>query len=298
VFPGAAGGGDDRRCEAGCGAATIMSCDPDPAREWRSRGARAFERLDDDHPAAAAWAAARRGNVFGLAVGLAARALEIRADRREQLPRALDVLKANRAGQQAVVADAVEAARQRVQEKAADELSGVVRHRLEPVVALDAVVLPLEGDALFIERDETRIRDGDAMGVAGEIGENGLRPGERPLGVDDPLCAAQRREGGVEGAFVGKGRKVAEEDEASDCVQGREPVEEEAAEEPRQHAHGQEEASLAGDPARSVRRQAAAENDNVDVRMMGQRRVTCLAAYWALIDFANPEQAPKIIESN
>jgi len=50
-----------------------------------------------------------------------------------------------------VVADAVEAARQDVQEKAADELVGRERHRLEPVAALDPVVLPLEGDALLVE---------------------------------------------------------------------------------------------------------------------------------------------------
>ena len=65
------------------------------------------------------------------------------------------------------MADAVEAARQHVQEKAADELVGVERHGLEPVAAFDAVILPLEGDALLVERDETGVRDGDAMGVAG-----------------------------------------------------------------------------------------------------------------------------------
>ena len=55
-------------------------------------------------------------------------------------------------------------------------------------------------------------------------------------------------------------------------MQGCEPFEEEPAEETRQHAHGQEEAGLAGDPARAVRRQAAAGNDDVDVRMVGERR--------------------------
>ena len=55
-------------------------------------------------------------------------------------------------------------------------------------------------------------------------------------------------------------------------MQGREPFEEEPAEQARQHAHGQEEAGLAGDPARPVRRQAAAGNDDVDVRVVGQRR--------------------------
>ena len=46
------------------------------------------------------------------------------------------------------MADAVEAARQHVEEKAADELGGVERHGLEPVAAFDPIVLPLEGDAV------------------------------------------------------------------------------------------------------------------------------------------------------
>ena len=40
----------------------------------------------------------------------------------------------------------------------------------------------------------------------------------------------------------------------------------------RQHPHGQEETGATGDPARTVRRQAAAGNDDVDVRMVGERR--------------------------
>jgi len=55
-------------------------------------------------------------------------------------------------------------------------------------------------------------------------------------------------------------------------MQRCEAFEKEAAEQARQHAHGQEEAGLAGDPARAVWRKAAAGNDDVDVRMMGQRR--------------------------
>ena len=45
-------------------------------------GRGAFERLDDDHPAAAAGAAARRRNGFGLAVGLGVRALGAASARR------------------------------------------------------------------------------------------------------------------------------------------------------------------------------------------------------------------------
>ena len=110
------------------------------------------------------------------------------------------------------------------------------------------------------------------MGIAREIGEHGLRSGEGPLGEDHPWGAAQRRESGVEGALVGKGSEIAAEGEAAGPMQGRETIEKQAAEQAREHAHGEEEAGLAGDPAPVVRRQAAAGNDDVDMRMVGQRR--------------------------
>src|SRR5271165_2915873 len=78
---------------------------------------------------------------------------------------------------------AVEAARQHVEKEAADELAGRERHRLDPGLArrlaAGAIVLPAEGDALVAEADQARIRDRDAMGVARQVGEDGLWPGER-----------------------------------------------------------------------------------------------------------------------
>ena len=82
-----------------------------------------------------------------------------------------------------------------------------------------------------------------------------------------PLEPAQRRERGVEGAFLGERGEVAEEGQAAGLVERGEAFEKEPAEETRQHAHGQEEAGLAGDPARPV-----AGRDDVDVGMVGERR--------------------------
>ncbi len=152
------------------------------------------------------------------------------------------------------------------------QLDGVERHGLEPVAAFDPVVVPFEGDARVVEGDEPGIGNRDAMGLAGEIGENGLGSGEVSLGVDDPLGPARSGEDGVEGALVGEQSEIAEEPEAASLVQGGDAFEKQATKEARQHAHRQEEAELAGDPARPVRGQAAAGNDDVDMRMMGQRR--------------------------
>jgi hypothetical protein len=61
----------------------------------------------------------------------------------------------------------VEARWQDVHQEAADELARVERHH--PVVSLgavEAIILPLEGDVVVIGRDQAAVGDGDAVGVA------------------------------------------------------------------------------------------------------------------------------------
>ena len=104
-----------------------------------------FEGLDDDHvPAAAgAW----RAGVDWFAP------MVVRGGRRdgEQLAGEREAGLAGGAGEQAVVADAMEAARQDVEQEAADELVGGERHDLLPVGAVAAIVLVAEGDAALVE---------------------------------------------------------------------------------------------------------------------------------------------------
>ena len=84
----------------------------------------------------------------------------------------------------------VETALRALGEEAADGLVGGQGHELVAVWAFGAVILPLEGDALVVEGDEAAVSDGDAVGVARQVGEHGLGPGEGPLGVDHPLDLA------------------------------------------------------------------------------------------------------------
>ena len=222
-------------------------------------------------PATRTWTQGRRS--FGLAVRRVGRALGRGLGRGEQLSDALDVAGSNHSGEEAVVADAVEAVGQDVEEKAANELGGVERHGPEPVAAFDLVVLPFESHARLVEPDEPGIGDRDAVGVAREIGERGFRPGEGSFGVDDPLGAAQRRERGVESALVGElGVRSPKKTRRPASLKRGEAFEKEAAEQAREDAHRQEEAGHAGGPARPIRRHAATGNDDVDVRMMGERR--------------------------
>src|SRR3984893_16106980 len=146
----------------------------------------AREDLDDDHATAAAWTIRLAGIDSGSG------RLAVRFCSGEQLARACDVVGARAFGEQAVVTDSVQAFWQHVDEEAADELVGGERHAFVSIAALDAVVLPREGDGLLIEGDQPAVGDGDAVGVARQIGQYGLWSAERALRVDDPFGSAQR----------------------------------------------------------------------------------------------------------
>lgn len=82
--------------------------------------------------------------------------------------------------------DAVEAARQDMEQEAADELIDRERHDLLSVADVAVEVLVAEGAASLVEGDPAAVRDGDPVGVAGQVGEHCLRPRERRLGIDHP----------------------------------------------------------------------------------------------------------------
>src|SRR5262245_60567815 len=114
-----------------------------------ARRAAAREALDDDHAGAAAWAGMRGGRWLG-AIGVGIGGLGLRRRHAEQLARRGDVVGTGATGEQAVVANAVETARQNMDEEAADELVDGERHHLVSIVTFAAVILPLEGDAVVV----------------------------------------------------------------------------------------------------------------------------------------------------
>jgi len=92
-----------------------------------------------------------------------------------------DVVGAEGFGQQAVMADAVESVWQHMDQETADELVGCERHHLVSIAAFDPVVLPLESNGLVVECDQAAVGDGDAVGVALEIGQHCLGSAEGTL---------------------------------------------------------------------------------------------------------------------
>jgi len=71
-----------------------------------------------------------------------------------------------------------------MEQEATQEL--VRRYRHDLLLVAVCVVSPAERNAPIVAADETMVRDGDAVGVSGQIGEHRLGSGERRLGVDDP----------------------------------------------------------------------------------------------------------------
>src|ERR1700720_3593065 len=118
----------------------------------------------------------------------------------------------------------MEACRQHVHEKAADELVSGERHHLIAFAPFEPVVLPLEGDALVIEREQAAVGDGDPVGVAGEIAQHLLRTAEGALAIDHPLFAVQRPQIRGERLRIDQPGMLAEELQLTGLISGTELV--------------------------------------------------------------------------
>jgi hypothetical protein len=116
------------------------------------------------------------------------------------------------------VADAVEALGQDVQQEPPDELVAVQGHRLPALGTFSPIVLPAEGDATVVGRDQPAIGDGDAVCVTREVAQHLFGAAERVLAVDHPLDVAQRPQEPLEGLLVGKAGEAAEALQAAGSV--------------------------------------------------------------------------------
>jgi hypothetical protein len=151
-----------------------------------------------------------------------------------------------------------------VEQEAADELVRRERHGFVALATFEPIILPCEGDAVVVGRDQTAVGDRDAMGVARQIREHGLRSGERSLGVDEPARRLERGEEGGEGIGVDETSVLAEEPELARRMGRGELLDHQPAKELREHAHRHEEGRLGRDPLGSIGREPTAGYDHVD----------------------------------
>ena len=136
---------------------------------------------------------------IGLLLGIGSRRGDI-----EECAGGCDALGAVGGGKEAVVADAVETLGQHVDQETSDELVRLKPHRLPSVGAVDAIIFPAERDRVVIGCNEATVRDGDPMGVTGEIAQDLFGSRERSLAIDHPADAPQGGDEAFERSLVGK----------------------------------------------------------------------------------------------
>ena len=157
------------------------------------RLATALEGLDDDHSTAATGAWPREHRWFCGIAGTGSNGRLGRLRNGQQFACLGDVGGALAVGEQAIMPDAVEAFGQHMHQEPADKFGRIERHGRVPSGSFDPIVFVLEGDASFVGRNEPVIGDGDPVRIARQIAQSLLGPGERRLGVDDPIDLAQWR---------------------------------------------------------------------------------------------------------
>jgi hypothetical protein len=103
-------------------------------------------------------------------------------------------------GQEPEKADADKAARQDVEQEAAQELLRTEGHH--SLLITVGIILPTESNLVLLESHQAMVGDGDAMGIAGEVAEHMMGTAEGGLGIDDPVLTEQGAQEGAEGLFV------------------------------------------------------------------------------------------------
>ena len=169
-----------------------------------------FEGVDDYQLPAAAWAwqsenpgrLIRVAFTFGFAVWWLGP---------EQLSDRCDICGAVSVSEEAVVANAVLAFRQDMDQEPSDEFPGCERRGSVSFGAIQAVVLHLEGDACRVEADQSAVGYCDAVGVTRQIGQYRLWPSEGFLGIHNPVDLAQRLHESTKDYSIGKLSMVAKE---------------------------------------------------------------------------------------
>ena len=175
------------------------------------------ERLNDAHLPAAAGAWLPQCHRDDIGGGCVLLHCWLRAEQRADPGK---VAFAGCAGQQAVVTNAVEPAREHMDEEPAQELVRIKRAiDLHTLSTFDPVVFPAEHHGSGISADKAAIGDGNPMRITAEICQHGFGPAEGWFGIDHPFGLAKRRKPGGKCINVCQPGQIAEEGELSRPMQ-------------------------------------------------------------------------------
>ena len=113
-------------------------------------------------------------------------------------------------GKQPVIANAMEAVRQNVEEEAAYKFTCLKSHDFALVTAAHPIVAT-DADVARIHAEQPTVGDRDAMRVPRKIGEDMLGTREGLFRINDPGGSAQRRQSGGEHLRIGEARDSGKE---------------------------------------------------------------------------------------
>src|SRR6516164_8010331 len=131
-------------------------------------------------------------------------------------------------GEEAIMSNAMKAARQHVEQETPHELADVEAHDFALVSTALPIVLPAETDVGLVEIEQAAVGDRDAMRIAREIRSERVRI--------------------LESAEIG------EELQLAGSVHGFKTLQEQAPEQAGEYADRKKEAGLAGNPTLAIRR--------------------------------------------
>jgi hypothetical protein len=149
----------------------------------------------------------------------------------EKFTAASELLRTMAVAEEAVVADAMKARGQDMQQEAADELIRRDGHGLLPIVV--PIVLPAEADRAICDVEQSIVGDGNAVRIASDVLHDLLRSGERRLGIDHPLGLPHRSQVAQERTTFPEWRQGREELQFSGVEGGLQMPEKQATEETR-----------------------------------------------------------------
>ena len=119
----------------------------------------------------------------------------------EECATAREFLGATSIAQDAIMAQALQAVGEGMEEEASDALLGRQRHDHVPIPV--AIIPPTEVDQPILQGHQALVADGHAMRIATQVGHHLLRRRKRGLGIDDPVLTPELIEPLLKGSARG-----------------------------------------------------------------------------------------------
>ena len=168
-------------------------------------------------------------------------------------------------GEESVISDSRESAGQDMEKKTANEFRSIKSHDSLSIVL--SIIPPTKGNRLVIHLDQAMIRDGDAMGVAGQVIEDLLRVSKWRLAINHPLVFPTFFQKPTERVGVRKALRLTFQLEFRFPIRLFETVKEEFAKSPGKDSDGKKEILSGSDPFLAVLGKPTARDHAMEMRV-------------------------------